>query len=151
MTPSTSWSFPPVDHFRNQVVRTSVPWRYEVQQIDVLTQGNSSITDFYLSLEDLENDSTVFGSRRNDTACAIHGVSLLNSATSAADMKAALEALPSAGAVRVTRVPTASTREPSVASRHLVTFLTRGGDVPLIKAQASSQAGPLQDGSSSSR
>lgn len=119
---------------RTQVVRTSVPWRYEVQQIDIFSGGNVSAVEVYLSLEGTYNDSSA-----NDTyfnsSWPVAGASLLDSETSAADLAAALDSLPSAGKVTVARVPTASIADSGVASRHFVTFLSRGGDIPLINAE----------------
>lgn len=115
-------------------MRTSVPWQYEVQQIDVLAQGDVTTADIYLSLEGPEND-TAIGTYLNGTSWPTAGASLVDSTTSAVDLAALLESLPSAGMVSVARVPTTSIRNSSVASRHLVTFLSRGGDVPLLKAE----------------
>lgn len=118
------------------MIRTSVSWRYEVQQIDVLSDGGLSTAEVYLSLDGPENDTAV-GTYLNDTYSPITGASLLDSATSAADLAAALESLPSAGKVTVVRVPTASIGDSSIASRHLVTFFSRGGDVPLLAVEDS--------------
>lgn len=116
------------------MIRTSVPWRYEVQQIDVMAQDNLSIAEVYLSLEGPEND-TIINTYLNGTSWPMAAASLLDPSQSAADLAAALETLPSAGAVSVTRVPTVSIGNSSVASRHLVTFLSRGGDVPLLQVE----------------
>lgn len=89
----------------------------------------------HLSLDGPEIDS-IIDTDVNETFLPAAGVSLLDPATSAADLRAAVESLPFAGAVSVTRVPAAGIGDPSVSSRHLVTFLTRGGDVPLLKAEA---------------
>lgn len=117
-----------------QVIRTSVPWRYEVQQIDVMAQDNLSIAEVYISLEGPEND-TIINTYLNGTSWPMAAASLLDPSRSAADLAAALETLPSAGDLSVTRVPAASIENSAVASRHLVTFLSRGGDVPLLKAE----------------
>lgn len=119
---------------RFQVVSTSVPWKYEVQQIDVLGRGSLSIADIYLSLEGPGND-TATGSDAKEASWPVAGASLLDSATSAEDLAIALQSLPSAGEVSVSRVPTTAVDDSSVASRHLVTFLSRGGDIPLLHVQ----------------
>ena len=80
----------------------------------------------YLSLQDPDDVSTSW---------PISGVSLSDPATSADDLAAALHSLPSAGEVSVVRVPSESIDDSSVASRHLVTFLSRGGDVPLLQTE----------------
>lgn len=99
-----------------------------------MAQKNLSIVEVYLSLEGPDND-TFITTYLNGTSWPIAGASLLDPATSAADLAAALEMLPSAGALSVTRVSAASIGDPSVSSRHLVTFLSRGGDVPLLKVE----------------
>lgn len=114
-----------------QVVHTSIPWRYEVQQIEVLAQGELSAADVYIFLEGLQDDSTV-GIPPSEMPWPKVGVSLLNPETSATDLSAALASLPYAGKVKVSRIPSVTIGDPTVASRHLVTFLSRGGDVPLI-------------------
>lgn len=116
------------------MVRTSVPWRYEVQQIDIFSGGSVSAVELYLSLEATYNDSSANNTYLN-SSWPVAGASLLDSETSAADLTAALDSLPSAGKVAVSRVPTASIVDSSVASRHLVTFLSRGGDIPLLNAK----------------
>ena len=116
-------------------MRTSVPWRYEVQQIDIFSGGNVSAVEVYLSLEGTYNDSSANYTYFN-SYWPVAGASLLDSETSAADLAAALDSLPSAGEVTVTRVPAASIVDSSVASRHLVTFRSRGGDIPLLKVEA---------------
>lgn len=116
------------------MIRTSVPWRYEVQQIDVMAQEDLPIAEVYLSLEGPDND-TFITTYLNGNSWPMAGASLLDPASSAADLAAALETLPSAGAISVTRVSAASIGDPSVLSRHLVTFLSRGGDVPLLKVE----------------
>lgn len=107
------------------MVRTSVPWHYEVQQIDVLASGELATAEVYLSLQEPDD---------NATSWPIAGASLLDPTTSAEDLAAALHSLPSAGKVSVARVPSSSVEDSSIASRHLVTFLSRGGDVPLLHA-----------------
>lgn len=94
-----------------------------MQQIDVLASGELSTADVYLSLEEPDGDATSW---------PITGASLLDPTTSAEDLTAALHSLPSAGEVSVVRVPSESIEDSSIASRHLVTFLSRGGDVPLL-------------------
>lgn len=111
-----------------------------MQQIDVLAEGDLSTAEVYISLEGPEND-TAIGTYLNGTAWPMAGASLLDYAASAADLAAAVESLPSAGKISVVRVPTAFIDDPSVASRHLVTFLSRGGDVPLLKAERWTVAG----------
>lgn len=107
-----------------------------MQQIDVVAQGDLSAAEVHLSLEDIENDTVVSSSDSNSsTVWSVSRASLLDPMTSAADLTAALESFPSVGAVRVTRSSPASVSDFSVASRHLVTFLSRGGDVPLIKVE----------------
>ena len=115
-----------------QVIRTSVAWRYEVQQIDVRAQVELSAVEVYLSLEGLQNDSITTGINTSEISWPQVGVSLLGPDSSAADLTTALASLPSAGDVKVARVPSAVISDPTVASRHLVTFLSRGGDVPLL-------------------
>ncbi len=111
------------------MVRTSVPWRYEVQQVDVLASGELSSAEVYLALQGSNDD--VAGSWPTT------GVSLLDPTTSAEDLAAALSSLPSAGEVSVVRVPSAAIEDSSVASRHLVTFMSHGGDVPLLRVEDS--------------
>lgn len=113
---------------------TSVPWRYEVQQVDIVAPGDVGIADVYFSIEGPANDTSA-SAYLNATSWPTVGVSLLDLETSAAELSAALETLPSAGTVTVVRVPPGAVGDSSVASRHLVTFLTRGGDVPLLKAE----------------
>lgn len=108
------------------MVRTSVPWRYEVQQIDIVASGELSTAEVYLSLQEPDDDASSW---------PITGASLLDPTTSAEDLAAALRSLPSAGEVSVVRVPSASVEDSSIASRHLVTFLSRGGDVPVLRAE----------------
>ena len=108
------------------MVRTSVPWRYEVQQIDILASGELSTADVYLSLQEPDEDATSWPTT---------GASLLDPTTSADDLVAALHSLPSAGEVSVERIPSESIEDSSIASRHLVTFLSRGGDVPLLRTE----------------
>lgn len=118
------------------MVHTSVPWRYEVQQIDILEDGGLSTAELYISLEGPDND-TAIGSYLNGTSWPITGASLLNPMTSAEDLAAALSSLPVSGEVSVVRVPAVSIRNASVASRHLVTFISRGGDIPLLVVKKS--------------
>lgn len=116
------------------MVRTSVPWRYEVQQVDIFSGGNVSAVEVYLSLEGTYNDSNANNAYFN-SSWPVARASLVDSETSAADLAAALDSLPSAGKVSVVRIPTASIADSTVASRHLVTFLSRGGDIPLLTAE----------------
>lgn len=97
-----------------------------MQQIDILASGELSTAEVYLSLQDPDDVATSW---------PIIGVSLLDPATSAEDLDAALHSLPSAGEVSVVRVPSGSIEDSSIASRHLVTFLSRGGDVPLLQTE----------------
>lgn len=102
-----------------------------MQQIDVRARGELSAADVYIFLEGLQNDSTV-GIPSSEIPWPKVGVSLLDPETSVTDLSAALSSLPYAGDVKVARIPSATIGDPTVASRHLVTFLSRGGDVPLI-------------------
>lgn len=107
-----------------------------MQQIDVIAPGDLSTADVYFSLQGPDNDTgTTFGTYVNGGAGSMPGVSLLDPTTSADDLAAALDSLPSAGKVSVRRVPATSVEDTSIASRHLVTFLSRGGDVPLLVAE----------------
>ncbi|CAM9173076.1 unnamed protein product, partial [Hapterophycus canaliculatus] len=115
-----------------QVVRTLVPWRYEVQQLDVVARTDLATAEVYLSIQELGNDKDI-GSDSNGTSTV--GASLLDPVASAEDLAAALNSLPSAGKVSVERVPSISIEDPSIASRHLVTFLSRGGDVPILSVE----------------
>lgn len=94
-----------------------------MQQIDILASGELSTADGYLSLQESESGASSW---------PVTGVSLLDPMTSAEDLATALHSLPSAGEVSVVRVPSESIEDSSIASRHLVTFLSRGGDVPLL-------------------
>lgn len=124
-----------------QVVRTSVPWRYEVQQIDVMAPKELSTAEVYLSLRGTNNNTDV-----NETSWPITGASLLDPSASAVDLSAALDSLPSAGKVSVTRVASGSVQDSTIiASRHLVTFLSRGGDVPLLYVESSTVTGASGD------
>lgn len=114
-----------------KVVRTSVPWRYEVQQIDIIAPTGLATAEVFLSLQEYNNDTTT-GDHSNSTSWPMAGASLLDPATSAEDLAAALHSLPSVGKVSVERVPSTAIEDPSVAIRHLVTFLSRGGDVPTL-------------------
>ena len=118
-----------------QVVRTSVPWRYEVQQVDIFAEGNVPAVEIYFSLMRTSNDTATVKDTYFNSSWPVAGASLLDSETSAADLAAALDSLPSAGKVSVTRIQTDFIADSNVASRHLVTFLSRGGDVPLLKAE----------------
>lgn len=112
-----------------------------MQQIDILaSSGGLSITEVYLSLRGTDNN-TATGTDVNETSWPITGASLLDPSTSAVDLSAALDSLPSAGKVSVTRVASESIQDSTVASRHLVTFLSRGGDVPLLHAENSTVTG----------
>lgn len=122
------------------MVRTSVPWRYEVQQIDILASGELSTVEVFLSLHGSDNNTTT-STHVNGASWAITGASLLDPLASADDLAAALDSLPSAGKVSVTRVASESIEDSSIASRHLVTFLSRGGDVPLLHAENSTLIG----------
>lgn len=118
----------------SQVVRTSVPWRYEVQQIDVVAPAGLATAEVYLSLPESDNDTTT---DFNGTSWPVSGASLLDPSISADDLAAALDSLPSAGQVTVRRVSSEHLEDSFIASRHLVTFLSRGGDVPLLYVQNS--------------
>ncbi|CAM9199449.1 unnamed protein product, partial [Discosporangium mesarthrocarpum] len=120
-----------------QVIRTSVPWQYEIQQLDIVASGPVSVADIYLSLDTStqKNGSSSNTSTFNATSITVVGASLLDPTTSAIDLKEAVEALPEAGKVRVSRVSKSSLANPLVFNRHLVTFITRGGDVPLLNVE----------------
>lgn len=107
-------------------MRASVPWLYEVQKIDIFASGELSTAEVHLSLQESDDDAISWPTT---------GVSLLDPTTSAEDLAVALRSLPSAGEVSVVRVPSESIEDSAVASRHLVTFLSRGGDVPLLRAE----------------
>lgn len=111
-----------------------MPWRYEVQQLDVIAPTDLATAEVYVSIQGLDNDTDI-DSNFNGTSLPLAGASLLDPASSAADLEAALHSLPSAGKVSVERVPSVSIEDPSVASRHLVTFLSRGGDVPMLSVE----------------
>lgn len=96
-----------------------------MQQLDVLASGDLTSAEVYLSLQGSDDDA--IGSWPTT------GVSLLEPTTSAEDLAGALGSLPSAGEVSVVRVPSAAIEDSNIASRHLVTFLSRGGDVPLLR------------------
>lgn len=105
-----------------------------MQQIDVFAQRELSTAEVYLSLERLDNDTTS-DYFLNGTSWPMAGASLLDSETSASDLAAALQSLPSIGDISVVRVPSVSVGDSSIASRHLVTFTSRGGDIPLLRVE----------------
>lgn len=107
-----------------------------MQQIDVLASGELSTAEVFLSLHGFDNN-TASGNDFNWTSWPVTGASLLDTSASADDLAAALDSLPSAGKVSVTRVASKAIGDSSIASRHLVTFLSRGGDVPLLHAENS--------------
>lgn len=101
-----------------------------------MASGGLSTAEVYLSLDGSDND-TANGNYADGASWPMTGASLLDPSTSAADLAAALDSLPSAGKVSVTRVSGESIEDSSIASRHLVTFFSRGGDVPLLHAENS--------------
>ncbi|CAM9300749.1 unnamed protein product, partial [Choristocarpus tenellus] len=109
-----------------QVIRTSVPWRYEIQQLDVFAPGPLSVGDIFISLDTRYNET-------DNTTMSVTGASILDPSSSSHELREAVEALPMAGRVRVSRWKKSSLVDHvNLISRHMITFLTRGGDVPLL-------------------